>query len=163
MRRGPFEQVDSPEMLQFGFGCGRRECHRLRHGPLAAGIEFDKCRGLLFVIDGNESKGFHFGSKSCAENRVNSLRSLFQSVPRIVLSNCEAFLHSGHLKIAEIESRFDNVNAFIQNIQGCGFKLMSKDVSTKVFYFLYFKKTNDAVDYAKAKDFALKPCLYKKR
>lgn len=70
---------------------------------------------------------------------------------------------SGHLKIAEIESRFDNVNAFVSNLKALGFDLMSKDISTKVFYFLYFKKSHNVTNSSQLKDFSLKPCLYKKR
>lgn len=66
----------------------------------------------------------------------------------------------GHLKIAEIESRFDDVNEFIRNVKGLGFDLITKDISTKVFYFLYFKKVKNV---SKSPKFSLKPCLYKKR
>lgn len=69
----------------------------------------------------------------------------------------------GHLKIAEIESRFDDVNQFIRSIKSCGFDLISKDVSTKVFCFLYFKKVRDISNPKQISDFSLKPCLYKKR
>ncbi|XP_031628029.1 ribosomal RNA-processing protein 8 [Contarinia nasturtii] len=71
----------------------------------------------------------------------------------------------GHLKIAEIESRFDNVNAFINSLKAIGFDLISKDISTKVFYFLYFKKSRSVTgaDLRQLKNFSLKPCLYKKR
>lgn len=66
----------------------------------------------------------------------------------------------GHLKIAEIESRFDDVNEFIRNVKELGFDLITKDISTKVFYFLYFKKVKNV---SKSAKFSLKPCLYKKR
>lgn len=69
----------------------------------------------------------------------------------------------GHLKIAEIESRFDNVNHFINNLKLCGFDLLSKDVTTKVFYFLNFKKSRSISDSKQIRNFSLKPCLYKKR
>lgn len=78
--------------------------------------------------------------------------------------NCTYFyFRRGHLKIAEIETRFDDVNRFVHNLQLCGFQLVSKDISTKVFYFLYFKKVRDVKDSKQLKDFSLKPCLYKKR
>lgn len=73
-------------------------------------------------------------------------------------------LRRGHLKIAEVESRFDNIRHFIDNVQRCGFQLMSQDITTKIFYFLYFKKTKDIKkDAVGVPDFALKPCLYKRR
>lgn len=68
------------------------------------------------------------------------------------------------MKIAEVESRFEDIRKFIDNVTRCGFKLMSQDISTKIFYFLYFKKTQDVKKDAKdVPDFALKPCLYKRR
>lgn len=73
------------------------------------------------------------------------------------------FYYSGHLKIAEIESRFDNANEFIRNVKHFGFDLISKDISTKVFYFLYFKKMRNVKDSKNLPKFSLKPCIYKKR
>lgn len=70
---------------------------------------------------------------------------------------------SGHLKVAEIESRFENVNEFIRNVKQFGFDLITKDISTKVFYFLYFKKMRDVKDSYSLPKFSLKPCIYKKR
>lgn len=67
------------------------------------------------------------------------------------------------MKIAEIESRFDDVNEFIRNVKSLGFDLIAKDVLTKVFYFLYFKKVKDVSESRTLPKFALKPCLYKKR
>lgn len=72
-------------------------------------------------------------------------------------------LFRGHLKIAEIETRFDNVNEFINNLKALGFDLISKDISTKVFYFLYLKKARNVSDSKQLKNFSLKPCMYKKR
>lgn len=76
--------------------------------------------------------------------------------------SCSIFFR-GHLKIAEIESRFENVHHFINNLKSCGFDLLSKDITTKVFYFLYFKKSRNVSDSKQIRNFSLKPCLYKKR
>lgn len=83
--------------------------------------------------------------------------------PRNLTTTKIVSLCSGHLKVAEIESRFENVNEFIKNVKSFGFELFSKDVSTKVFYFLYFKKVRDVSDSKQMPKFSLKPCIYKKR
>lgn len=68
---------------------------------------------------------------------------------------------NGILKVAEVKSRFDKVDEFVQHVQGSGFKLMDKDVNGEFFYFFNFKKTGDAPKVGT--QFSLKPCLYKKR
>ncbi|XP_066600638.1 ribosomal RNA-processing protein 8 [Prorops nasuta] len=70
----------------------------------------------------------------------------------------------GLLKIAEVESRFDDVSNFIISLNEYGFKNIWKDLSHNTFYFMDFKKD---FDINKNKNrlpiIALKPCLYKKR
>ncbi|XP_043584438.1 ribosomal RNA-processing protein 8 [Bombus pyrosoma] len=70
----------------------------------------------------------------------------------------------GILKIAEVESRFEQVKDFIEAINSYGFKIIWKDLSHNLFYFLDFEKEKDI----KGKrnnlpPITLKPCLYKKR
>ena len=69
------------------------------------------------------------------------------------------------MKIAEVESRFDNINRFIKTIERFGFIPVSQDLSHNLFYFLDFKKTNNISPKRKNKlpELTLKPCLYKKR
>lgn len=67
----------------------------------------------------------------------------------------------GSLKVAEVKSRFENVDDFLAHVQSCGFKLQDKDVSGEFFYFFNFKKSGEAPK--KGSDYSLKPCLYKKR
>ncbi|XP_053669939.1 uncharacterized protein LOC128720302 [Anopheles nili] len=70
----------------------------------------------------------------------------------------------GLMKIAEVSSRFDNVNEFVNNVQRCGFSLENKDMKQKLFYFFNFKKERTVLKGSiKIKPFSLKPCLYKKR
>ncbi|XP_058118046.1 ribosomal RNA-processing protein 8 [Anopheles ziemanni] len=70
----------------------------------------------------------------------------------------------GLLKIAEVSSRFDNVNEFVANVKKCGFALVNKDTKHKLFYFINFKKERTVIKGSiKIKQFSLKPCLYKKR
>ncbi|XP_017875040.1 ribosomal RNA-processing protein 8 isoform X2 [Ceratina calcarata] len=70
----------------------------------------------------------------------------------------------GILKIAEVESRFDQVDDFIKAISSYGFKCTWKDLSHNLFYFLDFVKVNDLSGKKnKLLPITLKPCLYKKR
>ncbi|XP_011692772.1 PREDICTED: ribosomal RNA-processing protein 8-like [Wasmannia auropunctata] len=46
----------------------------------------------------------------------------------------------GVLKIAEVRSRFENVKNFIKVLRNYGFKIMWKDFSQNMFYFMDFKK-----------------------
>lgn len=70
----------------------------------------------------------------------------------------------GHLLIAEVESRFEDVEAFSKEVQRLGFKLKNLDKSHKVFFFMDFTKVNDPpAKKAKLPSITLKPCLYKRR
>lgn len=70
----------------------------------------------------------------------------------------------GILKIAEIESRFEQVEDFIKLLNNYGFVNTWKDLSQNLFYFLDFKKVKDITkDRHKLPQIALKSCIYKKR
>ncbi|XP_063380138.1 uncharacterized protein LOC134666783 [Cydia fagiglandana] len=69
----------------------------------------------------------------------------------------------GHLLIAEVESRFDKLEDFTRGVERLGFKLLKTDQSHKVFYFLEFKKIQEASKKARHVPLTLKPCLYKRR
>ncbi|XP_052894114.1 ribosomal RNA-processing protein 8 [Anopheles moucheti] len=70
----------------------------------------------------------------------------------------------GIMKIAEVSSRFENVNMFISNVKKCGFALENKDLKHSLFYFFNFKKERTVLKGStNIKQFSLKPCLYKKR
>lgn len=94
----------------------------------------------------------------CLSLMGTNLKDFFIEANRILKMN-------GLIKIAEVSSRFDKVNSFIDFVQKCGFELLNKDLSTtKVFYFFTFKKTHDVNSFnKKINDYSLKPCLYKKR
>lgn len=79
----------------------------------------------------------------------------------------------GKLKIAEVVSRFTDMNEFIATLNNMGFKLLKKNDKNKMFVLFEFKKldknennnskknnTNAGTDDEKV---LLKPCLYKKR
>ncbi|KAJ9582892.1 hypothetical protein L9F63_022760, partial [Diploptera punctata] len=71
----------------------------------------------------------------------------------------------GLMQIAEVESRFDNVENFIQNLHKFGFLNTWKDLTYNIFYFMDFKKERCIGKKMKSKlpEITLKPCLYKKR
>ncbi|KAG5898462.1 hypothetical protein JTB14_015469 [Gonioctena quinquepunctata] len=69
----------------------------------------------------------------------------------------------GIMKIAEVESRFEDVNTFIKGVQHFGFKNTWKDLSHNLFYFMDFKKNGIVKNKKKAPALSLLPCLYKKR
>lgn len=69
---------------------------------------------------------------------------------------------SGQLQIAEVASRFADLDGFVSSVVASGFKLLRRDESNNVFVRIDFEK--------KSKVFSrpdeapeLKPCLYKKR
>ncbi|RZC43123.1 Methyltransf 8 domain containing protein, partial [Asbolus verrucosus] len=69
----------------------------------------------------------------------------------------------GILKIAEVESRFDDVHQFIEGLRKFHFKNIWKDLSHNLFYFLDFKKEANIKKKKKLPTISLHPCLYKKR
>ncbi|CAG8565258.1 16251_t:CDS:2 [Funneliformis mosseae] len=73
---------------------------------------------------------------------------------------------SGELKIAEVVSRFSDINSFIEVLAELGFKLIKKDDTNVMFIMLDFVKTKPRKTKKSklyhAKDL-LKPCVYKKR
>ncbi|KAK2579379.1 hypothetical protein KPH14_003243 [Odynerus spinipes] len=70
----------------------------------------------------------------------------------------------GILKIAEIESRFDQIDDFIKILNDYGFINTWKDLSQNLFYFLDFKKVKDiTTNRNKLPEITLKSCIYKKR
>lgn len=71
----------------------------------------------------------------------------------------------GLMKIAEVESRFEDVNRFVKAVERFGFEPVSQDLSHNLFYFLDFKKARNISKKRKNKlpELTLKPCLYKKR
>ncbi|XP_055838564.1 ribosomal RNA-processing protein 8 [Episyrphus balteatus] len=69
----------------------------------------------------------------------------------------------GLVFVAEIESRFDDVRHFIRTFDNCGFSLVKKDSSAKLFLFFQFKKVKNVGKDAKLTPFSLKPCIYRKR
>ncbi|KAJ3216314.1 25S rRNA (adenine645-N1)-methyltransferase [Dinochytrium kinnereticum] len=72
---------------------------------------------------------------------------------------------NGELKIAEVTSRFPDVQEFIKTLEGVGFKLKSKDESNKMFIMFSFIKQSAKKGKVKVEnpEQLLQPCIYKKR
>jgi len=73
---------------------------------------------------------------------------------------------NGELRIAEIVSRFSDLDAFFSVLREIGFKLVNQDDANKMFVLFDFVKTlpkkvkNSQIPTAVR---LLKPCAYKKR
>lgn len=69
----------------------------------------------------------------------------------------------GLLYIAEVESRFEDIDNFTSAMVHFGFTLKKKDVSHQMFIFMDFKKARTVKKAGKLPELTLEPCLYKKR
>jgi ribosomal RNA-processing protein 8 len=140
-------------------GCGDA---RLEKSVLQKVYSIDLVSGVEGVIKADMSK-VPIDTNSinvvtyCLSLMGTNLKDFFIEANRILKMN-------GLVKIAEVSSRFEKVNLFVDFVQKCGFELVNKDVNDKLFFFFTFKKTHDVNSFnKKIPDFSLKPCLYKKR
>lgn len=75
----------------------------------------------------------------------------------------------GQLWVAEVRSRFaladgsEDHEAFCTALQQTGFKMLSKDISNKMFVVFVARKHRSTVDVAAVRWPVLKPCQYKRR
>ncbi|RZF38670.1 hypothetical protein LSTR_LSTR003476 [Laodelphax striatellus] len=101
----------------------------------------------------------------CVDVAVFCLSLMGTNLSTFIAEANRVLKEGGVLKIAEVESRFENPDHFIAAIERFGFKSTSKDYSHKVFYFFDFKKLSNISKKRKNKlpEINLKPCLYKKR
>lgn len=68
----------------------------------------------------------------------------------------------GTLHIAEVKSRFDDIDKFNQDLCKLGFNLLTLNEKNKMFLMLEFEKNKD-VFAKKGKELRLNPCIYKRR
>lgn len=76
------------------------------------------------------------------------------------------FVSRGLMKISEVESRFDNINMFVDHLTKFGFENKKIDRNVEMFVFMDFKKTQDISKTALKKKLPIlemKPCIYKRR
>ncbi|XP_060835315.1 uncharacterized protein LOC132918198 [Rhopalosiphum padi] len=95
----------------------------------------------------------------CLSLMGTNLQSFIKEANRVLKTG-------GLMKIAEVESRFDNINTFIDSLAKYGFEKTKVDQTIEMFVFMDFKKTQDISKTALKKKLPvleLKPCIYKKR
>ena len=72
----------------------------------------------------------------------------------------------GTLFVAEVLSRFQDVNQFVKMIRKqVGFKALKVTKLKDFFYVMIFQRSETATELKRSEDFSaqLKPCMYKKR
>ncbi|KAJ7086760.1 methyltransferase-domain-containing protein [Mycena epipterygia] len=132
-------------------------------------IETDIC--VKIPLPGSEAAD---GEKSESQGQVVDVVVCALSLMGTNWTNCirEAWRilkHDGELKIAEVASRFTDVEEFSQLVSSIGFKLKSKDDANTHFTLFEFRKVARAGKKEKewaavlAKGNVLKPCEYKRR
>jgi len=70
---------------------------------------------------------------------------------------------SGLLKVAEVKSRFKNLETFMKLLRELGFNLVEKETPNDYFVLLEFKKVGKPKKRLKNPSSCLEPCVYKKR
>ena len=68
---------------------------------------------------------------------------------------------NGTLKVAEVASRFHDLEAWILQLQGIGFRLKAREESNSHFVMLEFTRESPGADLLEIAP--LKPCIYKRR
>uniref|UniRef100_U5EFX9 Ribosomal RNA-processing protein 8 n=1 Tax=Corethrella appendiculata TaxID=1370023 RepID=U5EFX9_9DIPT len=146
------------EYLVCDFGCGEAK--------LAKSV-LQKVYSLDLVAFDNSVIACDMSNSPLESNSINvavfCLSLMGTNLSDFLLEANRLLKMNGILKIAEVSSRFDSVKLFIDFIQKCGFTMMNKDLTHKLFYFFTFKKVKNVEKDTKMKQFSLKPCLYKKR
>jgi len=71
----------------------------------------------------------------------------------------------GQLRIAEVASRFESVDDFVEAMKAYGFSFISQDLSHQYFYLFSMKKAATVTRKQRKElpEVTLKPCLYKRR
>ena len=151
-------QIGSTESALVRSHRRRRHRHGVRHRSRAVGKQERRRGRFLSVPHGYEFGRFHFGSEQSFERFVSGWK--FRGDVRHVLG---LVCYRGSMKIMEVESRFDKVETFVQEIHRFGFRNTWSDLSHNLFYFLDFKKVNDCKNKKNLPLLRLNPCLYKKR
>ena len=105
----------------------------------------------------------HIYAFRCCSFNLPELYITILQLPTLTKVIIFSHFFSGTLKIAEVVSRFKDLNFedFLQLIAKYGFQVQRKDTSNEFFYLVDLKKV--APCKKKPPEFKLKPCLYKKR
>lgn len=154
-------RAKSGKLIVADFGCG--EAQLALSLPAARVHSFDLVAANDFVTVCNMA---HTPLQADSVDVVVFCLSLMGTNLSGFIKEANRVLRQGGLmKIAEVESRFDDINRFVKTVERFGFEPVAQDLSHNLFYFLDFKKTNSISPKRKNKlpELTLKPCLYKKR
>ncbi|XP_046575061.1 ribosomal RNA-processing protein 8-like [Haliotis rubra] len=99
----------------------------------------------------------------CVDVAVFCLSLMGTNLTDYLLEANRILKEGGVMMIAEVESRFQKVGAFISEVEKLGFEIVSKDTSNKMFYMFHFKKVRGMKETPLNLSIELNPCIYKKR
>ncbi|KAG7097109.1 hypothetical protein E1B28_004488 [Marasmius oreades] len=132
-------------------------------------IETDICGKLpLPGSEGIDGRPSH-GEGHIVDVVVFSLSLMGTNWPKSIREAWRILKPDGELRIAEVASRFSDMNKFIAFISSIGFRLISKDQQNTHFTLFEFKKvtrkyrTEEEWSKILAQVHLLKPCAYKRR
>lgn len=85
--------------------------------------------------------------------------------PQFILEANRTLQLGGHLYIAEVLSRFEDIKRFVVHMRQCGFESLKVNRLKDFFYVMIFQKEKDVKWMRQAEEFSLqlKPCIYKRR
>jgi len=100
-----------------------------------------------------------------ADVAIFSLSLMGVNYEEFLREACRVLKVGGQLKIAEVVSRFEDVDAFEQGLRKLGFKVTNKDMRNTHFFLLDANKVQEGDSTSKSRTFmpTLKACQYKKR
>ncbi|XP_023207189.1 ribosomal RNA-processing protein 8 isoform X2 [Xiphophorus maculatus] len=148
----------SPSLVVADFGCGdckiaRSVKNKVHSFDLAAACDLVTVCDMAKVPLGDDSVDI---AVFCLSLMGTNLVEFLAEANRVLKMR-------GVLKVAEVASRFDNVQNFISALAGLGFKMTSKDTENSHFFSFEFVKTGNVPQNVKKFGLQLRPCLYKKR
>ncbi|KAF6199623.1 hypothetical protein GE061_005921 [Apolygus lucorum] len=152
---------DYGEKVIADFGCGEAKLALELSSNKVYSFDLVAINDRVTVCDNANTK-LYSGSVDIA---VHCLSLMSSNISGYIKEANRVLKIGGTLKIAEVESRFENVDKFIENVSKFNFKLIKKDLTRNLFYFLDFEKVADIGVARKRKlpVLSLQPCLYKKR
>jgi len=134
-------------------------------------VEADICTKL--PLPGSEGLGLvgerEDGEGNIVDVAICALSLMGTNWPNCVREAWRVLKPGGELKVAEVTSRFTDMDAFISLISSIGFRLISTDANNTHFTLFEFKKVSRKMKASKewekimSRSSLLKPCEYKRR